>query len=63
MATARAIILPNRSVSRYAVAPGVTSIATTNTAPTVCSAATAVADSKVSNAKCSAVGLSPRARA
>lgn len=38
----------NRSVRRYAVAPGVTSIATTRHAPTACRAATAVAASSVS---------------
>ena len=63
MATARAISRPKRSVSRYAVAPGVTTIAMTRNAPTVCSAATVEADSSVKNSTLSASARSPIERA
>ena len=59
----RHIIKENLFVSRYAAAPGVTSIATTKMLPTVCSAAIAVTASSVSNKRYSALVLSPIERA
>ncbi len=52
-----------RSVSRKAVAPGVISMATTSSAPTACSAATAVSDSRPSSSRCSRPVGRPMARA
>ena len=43
------IILSNLSVSKYAVAPGVINIATTNIIPTDCKPTTAAKDVHVSN--------------
>jgi len=63
IAVAIFIMRPNRSVSKYAVAPGVTNMPTTRQAPTVCSAATAVAASSVSKVMWSTVVLRPIARA
>lgn len=52
-----------RSVSRYAVAPGVTTMQITRKAPTVCSAATVDAESSVKKVILSARVLSPSVRA
>ena len=43
------VILSNLSVNKYAVAPGVISIATTRTIPTDCNPTTAAKDKHVSN--------------
>ena len=63
MATARTSSVWKRSVSRYAVAPGVTTMAMTRMAPTVCSAATVQAARSAKNRSCSARGLMPTVRA
>ncbi len=63
MATDNAISRGNRSHSRYAVAPGVTTMAITRNAPTVCIAATTDAASSTKNTARSRSGRRPMDRA
>eukprot|EP01110_Echinostelium_bisporum_P005325 TRINITY_DN23048_c0_g1_i1.p2 TRINITY_DN23048_c0_g1~~TRINITY_DN23048_c0_g1_i1.p2 ORF type:complete len:77 (-),score=0.54 TRINITY_DN23048_c0_g1_i1:15-245(-) len=61
MAGAMISMVPNLLVSRYAVAPGMISMATTRITPTACSATTEVSANSASRAAPSKRGLSPMA--